>query len=178
MNIDFIKHANPEIYNLTPYQQGNPTEEVERELGLTEVCKLASNENPLGASPAAKIAVQQALTISHIYPDGNHYEIKHALAHFFQIAPEQLTIGNGSENVLEIIIKSYLNKNDEAIISQYAFLVIPILLQSYGINTHVIPAKNWEHDIEQTLTAINEKTKIIFLVNPKKRKGKAGNLIV
>ncbi|OGT36474.1 MAG: histidinol-phosphate transaminase [Gammaproteobacteria bacterium RIFCSPHIGHO2_12_FULL_37_14] len=163
---DFRLLANQGVRNLTPYQPGKPIEEVERELGITSIIKLASNENPLGPSPKAIASAKQALLTAHIYPDGNCYEFKHILSSFLAIKPEQITVGNGSENLLELIVKSYLNCNDEVIISQYAFLTIPIIIKSYNIKMIIAPAVNWGHHIKNIIDAVNEKTKMIFLVNP------------
>ncbi len=163
---DFRELANGFIRQLTPYQPGKPLEELQRELGIDDAIKLASNENPLGASPAAIAAGMNALNHAHIYPDGGCFELKHALANHLHVKPEQLTMGNGSENILELIIKSYLHAGDEAVISQYAFLTIPLLLQSYGTNVRVTPAKEYGHDLKAMLAAITDKTRVIFLVNP------------
>jgi histidinol-phosphate aminotransferase len=166
MTIDFRSLANTMVRNLTPYQPGKPIEELERELGITSSIKLASNENPLGPSPLAIQAGQLALAQSHIYPDGSCFELKQALANFLSVNTQQITIGNGSENILELIIKSYLHQHDTAIISQYAFLTIPILIQSYGANATVVPAQYYGHDIKGMVRAIDEKTRILFVVNP------------
>ena len=165
MKQDYRALANLNIRNLTPYQPGKPIEELERELGITSSIKLASNENPLGASPKVAIAVEEAIKNAHIYPDGGCYELKNAIANFIKVKPDQLTVGNGSENILELIVKAYLSQNDIAI-SQYAFLTIPILIKSHGAIAKVIPANNWGHDIDATLNAIDDTTRIVFLVNP------------
>lgn len=164
--IDFRSLANHGVRNLTPYQPGKPIEEVERELGITAAIKLASNENPLGASPKAIHIAQQALQKSHYYPDGGCYEIKKALAQFLSVKTDQITVGNGSENILELIVKAYLHKDDTAIISQYAFLTIPILIQSYGAYAKVAKAYEWGHDVHAMIKAIDSKTRVLFLVNP------------
>ncbi|MBX3709118.1 MAG: histidinol-phosphate transaminase [Gammaproteobacteria bacterium] len=164
--IDFRSLANHSVRNLTPYQPGKPIEELERELGITSSIKLASNENPLGPSHKVILAAQEALQNTHFYPDGGCYELKQALSKFLSVSPEQITVGNGSENILELIVKAYLHKNDTAVLSQYAFLTIPILLQSYGVIANVVPAKNWGHDIHSMVAAIDEKTRVLFLVNP------------
>lgn len=166
MVIDYRMLANNYISNLTPYQPGKPIEEVERELGINSIIKLASNENALGASPNAIIAAQNALLKSHIYPDGGCYELKKTLAQFLNVYTNQLTIGNGSENVLEIIVNSYLSKDDEAVISQYAFLTIPLLIKRHGAHIIKVPAIDYGHDIKNMITAITEKTRVIFIVNP------------
>lgn len=163
---DFRELANPSVRDLTPYQPGKPVEELERELGILSSIKLASNENPLGPSQHAIQAAQHALQNMHIYPDGSCYELKQALAKFLSVQTEQITVGNGSENILELIIKAYLHKGDTAVISQHAFLTIPILLQSYGVVAKVVPAKNWGHDVDGMIKAIDYKTRVLFLVNP------------
>jgi histidinol-phosphate aminotransferase len=163
---DFRLLANSSIRNLIPYQPGKPTEELERELGIKSSIKLASNENPLGPSQKVVFAVQQELQNAHIYPDGGCYELKQTLARFLSLIPEQITVGNGSENVLELIVKAYLNHDDVAILSQYAFLTIPIIVKSHGAFTKVVPAKNWAHDIDAMINAIDDKTRVLFLVNP------------
>ncbi len=163
---DFRQLANKGIRTITPYQPGKPVEELERELGIKSSIKLASNENPLGPSPKAMQAAQQALPNVHIYPDGGCYELKQALASHLTVDTSQLTIGNGSENVLELIAKAYLSSADNAVISQYAFLTIPLIIQSFGAEIKVAPAENWGHSVDNMLKAIDEKTRVLFLVNP------------
>lgn len=164
--ISFYSLANPHIQNVTPYQPGKPIEEVERELGIPSVIKLASNENPLGPSPLALASAQKALLKSHMYPDGGCYEIKRALAKFLNVDPTQLTIGNGSENILELIAKAYLTKNSAAVVSQYAFLTIQILITSYAAEMITVKAHEFGHDAKAMIAAIDKKTRIIFVVNP------------
>lgn len=164
--ISFYSLANPHIQNITPYQPGKPIEEVERELGIPSVIKLASNENPLGASPLALASAQNALLKAHMYPDGGCYDIKQALAKFLKVDPTQLTIGNGSENILELIAKAYLTKNSAAVISQYAFLTIQLLITSYAADMITVPALEFGHNVNAMIAAITEKTRIIFVVNP------------
>lgn len=164
--IDFRVLANRFISDLTPYQPGKPIEEVERELGIPSAIKLASNENPLGSSPLAISAIQHILEKAHFYPDGGCFELKKALSTFLNVEPTQLTIGNGSENILEMIVKTYLTQSDSAVISQYAFLTIPLLIKSYGAEIISVKADYFSHDIQQMILAIKENTRIIFVVNP------------
>lgn len=166
MKIDFRSLANSSVRELIPYQPGKPIEELERELGIFSSIKLASNENPLGASPMAIAAAKEALCHAHIYPDGSCYELKQKLARFLSVSSTQLTIGNGSENILELIIKTYLSKEDSAVISEFAFLTIPLLISSYGARANIAPANNWSHDIHAMIKAIDDRTRILFLVNP------------
>lgn len=166
MKTDFRHLANHAVRNLVPYQPGKPIEELERELGITSSIKLASNENPLGASPRVVKAAQEVLVKAHFYPDGGCYELKQALSNFHGIPTDHITVGNGSENILELITKAYLHSDVSAVISQYAFLTIPLLVQSYGAKLKVAPAKAWGHDIDAMLSAIDDTTRILFLVNP------------
>ncbi len=166
MNYDYRTLANLYIRELTPYQPGKPIEELERELGISNSIKLASNENVLGPSPKAIKAAGDALLKSHYYPDGGCFLLKTALGDFLKINPKQITVGNGSENILELIIKSYLSHHDEAIISQYAFLTIPLLIKSYGGKIVEVPALNYGHHIQEMIKAVTEKTRLIFIVNP------------
>lgn len=166
MEYNFRELANSFIRNLTPYQPGKPVEELERELGITSAIKLASNENPLGAAPSAIEAGQRALLKSHIYPDGNCYLLKQALAKFLTVESTQLTIGNGSENILEIIVNAYLSTSSSAVISQFAFLTIPLLIKSHGAELITVPALNYSHDIKKMMESIKDNTRVIFIVNP------------
>lgn len=166
MNINYRSLANDYISSIVPYQPGKPIEEVERELGISSAIKLASNENALGPSKKAIEAAQTALIKSHFYPDASCYALKKELSSFLKVSSDQLTIGNGSENVLEIIINSYLGYGDEAIVSQYAFLTIPLLIKSRGGKIIQVPALNFGHDTQNMIKAVTEKTRIIFIVNP------------
>lgn len=166
--IDLRTLANSYVRDLDPYQPGKPIEELERELGIsaTYSIKLASNENPLGPSLLATKAITEVLQKAHFYPDGGCFEIKQALAQFHNVSPTQITVGNGSENILELIVKAYLNQASNAVISEYAFLTIPILLQSYGVPTHVVQANAWHHDIVKMIAAVDKNTRVLFIVNP------------
>src|SRR3990167_6428309 len=110
MIADFRALANHFIANLTPYQPGKPIEALERELGITSSIKLASNENPLGPSPKAIIAAERALNRSNIYPDGSYFELKQGLSQFLSVSFDQIIIGNGSDNIFELIVKTFLDK--------------------------------------------------------------------
>lgn len=130
------------------------------------IIKLDSNENPLGASPKAMQAAAEALTHTHRYHDGEYHYLKSALAEFLTVNTNQITIGNGSENILEMIIKAFCRDNGTAVIAQYAFITIPFLLQLHRVNTVIVPTINWQHNLNNVISAINETTRIIFLVNP------------
>ncbi|UTW14142.1 histidinol-phosphate transaminase [Marinobacterium rhizophilum] len=166
MGCDFIARATPGVQGLQPYVPGKPAQELERELGLTDIVKLASNENPLGPSPRALAAAQQALTELHLYPDASGYRLKQALLQHYGLAPESITLGNGSNDVLELIARAFLRPGDEVIYSQYAFLVYPIITQASSATAVVTPALNWGHDLDAMLAAVTQRTRLVFIANP------------
>lgn len=158
--------ANPAVQQLMPYQAGKPISELERELGIHDAIKLASNENPLGCSPAARSAMQAALLESHIYPDAGGHALKNALATHCEVKPDQITLGNGSDNVLELIIKTFLNDHDTAVMSEFTFLTIPLLVKACGAKAIMVPTLNYQQDVSALLTAIQANTRLLFIVNP------------
>lgn len=166
MSCDFLALAAAGVKGLTPYQPGKPVEELQRELGLIDVVKLASNENPLGVADSVKQALTQGVSELHRYPDANGFELKTKLQRRFAIEANCLTLGNGSNDVLELIARALLTPADEVIYSQYAFLVYPLVAQALGAKAVVTPAKDWGHDLQAMAAAINEQTKLIFIANP------------
>ena len=166
MICDFVALANPGVQGLHPYQAGKPVEELERELGLKNIIKLASNENPLGPSEAVKQAIAGALGSITRYPDANGFDLKTALAKRYQVETNQITLGNGSNDVLEIIARTFVSPQHEVIYAQYAFVVYPIVTQSIGATGVAVPAKDWGHDLDAMAAAITDKTKLIFIANP------------
>lgn len=160
------KRSNPFIKNLQPYQPGKPIEELTRETGLQDIIKLASNENPLGPSPLALQAVSQGVSSLHYYPDGGAYELKQALSEHFALSPQAFTVGNGSENLIEILVKALGEPGDEAIVSAYTFATIPLVLQAAGMHLQVVPTQNWRCDVPAFIAAIRPNSKMVFIVNP------------
>ncbi len=158
--------ANPAILNLLPYQPGKPACELEAELGIQAAIKLASNENPLGTSPQVITAIQHSLSQLHIYPHDHVLALKKALALHHTVLPEQITLGNGSDNNLELIIKVFLNDHDTAIVSEYAFMTIPLLIQACGAKAITVPHQHYGHDYEAMLAAVQPNTRMLFIVNP------------
>ncbi|SMN15706.1 Biosynthetic Aromatic amino acid aminotransferase beta @ Histidinol-phosphate aminotransferase [uncultured Candidatus Thioglobus sp.] len=155
------------ILSLKPYQGGKPISELQRELGLDKVVKLASNENPLPVGEKVQQAIMQATSEIGRYPDGNGFELKQAIAQHLSIAVEQITLGNGSNDVLELITRATVCcASDEVIFSQYAFVVYPLVTQALGATSMITPAKNFGHDLEAMLAAITDNTKLIFIANP------------
>jgi histidinol-phosphate aminotransferase len=155
------------ILSLTPYQGGRPISEIQREYGLSNVIKLASNENPLGVSKKVQEAIKSAITQIGRYPDGNGYYLKDALAKKLSVSAKSITLGNGSNDILELIPRAYVcSKVDEVIFSQYAFVVYPLVTKAIGAKAIVTPANDFGHDLNAMYEAITDKTKVIFIANP------------
>jgi histidinol-phosphate aminotransferase len=159
------------VQGLHPYVPGKPVEELERELGISDIVKLASNENPLGMSELAKNAIADLLDEGSRYPDGNGYTLKYALQDYLstlghKLGLESLTLGNGSNDLLDIITRCFANHESEIIFSEYSFAVYAISCQSVGAQAVVAPAKDWGHDLDAMQALISDKTKLIFIANP------------
>ena len=156
------------IRAIAPYQGGKPISELAREMGLNavDIVKLASNENPLGISPKAQMAIDDAIADIARYPDGNSFALRDAVSEKFGVVGNQIVFGNGSNDILELAARAYLQAGDEAIYSQHAFAVYPLVTQAVGATGLVVPAKNFAHDLDGFLAAITPKTKLIFIANP------------
>lgn len=161
-----------QIKHLQPYLPGKPVEELERELGIGEAIKLASNENPLGYPRGVADALTRAADQLELYPDANAYYLKQALSSKLGVEENQLTIGNGSNDVLDLIARSFLDANAEAIVAQYAFMVYAMVTQACGAGLQVAQALGPEqaqpcgHDLEAMLALISARTRVIFIANP------------
>ena len=153
---------------IAPYQPGKPIAELAREMGLNEadIVKLASNENPLGPSPAALAAIHACLPDLARYPDGSGFELKAALAKHYAVTPEQVVLGNGSNDVLEFAARALLTPGTSAVFSQHAFAVYPLVVQAMGARGIEVPAKNFGNDPLALLEAIEDDTRIMFIANP------------
>lgn len=156
------------VQALSPYQPGKPIDELARELGINpdSIVKLASNENPLGPSPKALAAVQKELAELCRYPDGNGFNLKQALSSRYSIDPSQITLGNGSNDVLEVIARCFADVDSEVVFSQYAFAVYPIVTQAIGAKGVSVPAKDYGHDLDAMADAVTDRTKLVFVANP------------
>ncbi|RRQ24795.1 histidinol-phosphate transaminase [Guyparkeria sp. SCN-R1] len=158
---------------IRPYVPGKPAEEVAREYGIEEVLKLASNENPLGPSPRAVEAIQAGLADLHVYPDGSGFHLKRAIGSHFGVNPEQVTLGNGSNDVLELVARAYLEPGVNAVFSEHAFAVYALATQAAGAAAKVVPARPADDrempfgaDLEAMAAAVDEHTRVLFLANP------------
>ncbi len=158
--------AVPGVRQLIPYKPGKPVEELERELGIKEIVKLASNENPLGPGPKAIEAIQNTLPELARYPDGNAFHLKQAIADRYGVKTSQIVPGNGSNEILEILARTFLTPDQEVIFSQHAFAVYPLVTQAIGAVARVAPAKNYGHDLEAMAALITPQTRLVFIANP------------
>lgn len=166
MTMDFKSLALPGVQHLKPYQGGKPIEELERELGIQGAIKLASNENPLGLSSVARKAIEATLVDGARYPDGNGFYLKCKLAEKHAINPDQLTLGNGSNDVLDLMARGFLGAEHNAVFSQHAFVVYQLAVTAQGASSIVVPTKGWGHDLQAIADAVDDSTRLIFIANP------------
>jgi histidinol-phosphate aminotransferase len=160
--------ANSQLRDLAVYEPGKPIEETARELGIdpATIIKLASNENPLGPSTKALQAMRAALETAHLYPDGSGFYLRNAIARKVKLAPENVILGNGSNEVIEFLGHAFLNPGDDVITCQYAFIVYKLLATAFGLRTIETPTPDYQQDLDATLDSITAKTRIIFIPNP------------
>jgi len=155
----------PYIESLRPYEAGRSIDEVRREYGLTHVSKLASNENPLGPSPLALEAIRRHLSGLNLYPNGG-LDLRRTLAENFDLKPENVIAGSGSEGIMSGIIRTFLCDDDEVLTTDAAFIGFQVLARSRGVRYRTVPYREWHYDLEALAGQITEKTKIIYLANP------------
>jgi histidinol-phosphate aminotransferase len=154
------------VQSLVPYQPGKPVSELQRELGLEQIVKLASNENPLGPGANAVSAIQSAIPELARYPDGNGFDLKKSLAKKYSVHCEQITLGNGSNEILELVARAFVDVESEIIFSQHAFAVYPLVTQAIGAKPSIVPAVDYAHDLQAMLASINTKTRLVFIASP------------
>lgn len=170
--VDFTTLAAPGVQGLQPYVPGKPMAELEREYGIADAVKLASNENPLGPAELSLTAMRAGLAGVSRYPDGAAFELKRGLAAHLGVAPDQLTIGNGSNEILSIIAETFLRAGDEAVYSQFAFIVYGLAVQAAGATARIAAANGdpggqpLGHSLEAMCSLINERTRLVFIANP------------
>ena len=166
--LDLAALAPANVRAIAPYVPGKPIAETARELGVPEsdILKMASNENPLGASPKAVEAIRNALDVLHYYPDGSGFELKAKLAAKFGVQPANIVLGNGSNDVLELVARAFLTRDDSAVYSQHGFMVYPLAIQAIGAKAIEVPAKDFATDLAAIAAAIRADTKMVFVANP------------
>ncbi|MCX8073674.1 MAG: histidinol-phosphate transaminase [Candidatus Binatia bacterium] len=154
------------IRTLAPYPPGKPIEELEREYGIRDSIKLASNENPLGPSPRAIAAIREALTQLHRYPDGSCYYLKRALARKLGVSADAILFGSGSNELIELAVRTFLRQGDEAVMADQAFVIYRLVVQAQGATARVVPLRHYTHNLEAMADAITPATRMVFLANP------------
>ena len=155
------------ISGLVPYVPGKPVEELERELGIRDSIKVASNENPLGPSPKAVAAIRKALGNLHRYPDGNGTFLKEALAARLKVKPDNIVLGNGSNEILELLAATFMVEGDQGVMSEHSFVVYSLAVDSRGYQKVVTkPTSRFGHDLEEMAKAMGERTRMVFIANP------------
>jgi len=159
-------HVHPDIQSLSPYVPGKPIDELQRELGLSRVIKLASNENPLGPSPKAVAALEGAAGQLHRYPDGGAYQLRQAIADHWKVTREQVILGNGSDEILGLLARTFLAPGDEAVMADHTFVIYKMEVTAAHGKPVIVPLANWTHDLESMVRAVTPRTRLLFLCNP------------
>jgi histidinol-phosphate aminotransferase len=154
------------VRSLEPYPPGLPIEEVERKHGIRGSIKLASNENPLGPSPRALEAIARGLSSLHRYPDGATFYLRRRLAERHGVAPEEILVGNGSNEIIELVVRAVMRQGDDAVMSDQAFLIYSIVVQAVGGHPVQVPLRDFTHDLEGMSRAITPRTRVVFVANP------------
>ena len=158
--------ANEHILGIAPYEPGKPIEELERELGITDVIKLASNENPLPPSERVLKVIVDALPQLNRYPDGSGYYLRQALARRHNLSADHVILGNGSNDLIELLVRAFLRAGEEAVIPHPSFVVYPMIVQAVGGIRVVVTLKDYKLDLEAMARAITPMTKMVFIANP------------
>jgi histidinol-phosphate aminotransferase len=166
MHTQWESLANEHILGIAPYEPGKPVEELERELGISDAIKLASNENPLGPSDRVQKAIAAALGTLNRYPDGSGYYLRHALAARHGVGADQVILGNGSNELIELLVRTFLRPGDEAVVPHPSFVVYPMIVQAAGGIRVMVMLKDYRLDLEAMARAITPLTKLVFIANP------------
>lgn len=176
MSKSIIERALPWASSLVPYQPGKPIAELQREKGITNVIKLASNENPIGPSQKAIESISNGfLNEMHFYPDGSGYELKEALANYHSREENEFILGNGSDQIFGFVIKSLVAPTDNIVVSEYGFAAYAIAAKSVGASVKFAKSKDWGHDLTAMLSCIDKDTKVVFVANPNNPTGTWNN---
>jgi histidinol-phosphate aminotransferase len=170
---DPLEFCVPGVRQLRPYEPGKPISELERELGISNIIKLASNENPFGPSPKALAAMRGMLDESALYPDGNAFALKRALADYHQIDVAAITVATGSDHILELVARVFLGPERAAVMSRYAFAIYGIVSQAAGAELRIAAAnpadhagQPYGHNLDNMAAQVNAATRVVFIANP------------
>ena len=166
MTVPWESLANQHILGIDPYEPGKPVEELERELGITGAIKLASNENPFPPSERVRHAIADAFEHLNRYPDGSGYYLRHALAKRHGVSPDAIVLGNGSNELIELIVRAFLKPGEEAVVPHPSFVVYPMIVQAAGGIRVVVTLKDYRLDLDAMARAVTDTTKLIFIANP------------
>ena len=156
----------PNIESLKPYEPGKPIEEVQRELGLRSVIKLASNENPLGPPHSVVKTIQREAWRISLYPDGSHFRLKEALSKHLGVNPQEIIVGNGSNEIIELILRGFVREGDRVVTSQLSFLVYGLITQAIGAEFVEVPMTGYKYDLRAIAGEVDERTRVVFIANP------------
>jgi histidinol-phosphate aminotransferase len=159
-------HVHPDIAALSPYVPGKPIDELQRELGLSRVIKLASNENPLGPSPKALGVIHDGAATLHRYPDGGAFKLRQALANRWKVTDEQIILGNGSDEILGLLARTFLSPGEEAVMADHTFVIYNMEVMAAHGKAVSVPLKDWRHDVAAMASAVTDRTRLLFLCNP------------
>jgi len=154
------------VLNAKPYQPGKPIEEVKRELGLTDVIKMASNENPLGPSPKAVEAIKKYAGSINRYPEGGCFYLRQAVSRKLKIKPEQIIFGNGSDELIGLTLRAFVEEGDEVIVASPTFLMYEVASITHGAKIKIIPMRYFKYDLKAMKDAVTKNTKVVFIANP------------
>ena len=158
--------VHPSIAKLVPYSPGKPLDELERELGIRDAVKLASNENPLGPSPKALAALDAGKETVHLYPDGGAHHLTRALADRWKVSGNQIVVGNGSDEIISLLVKTFLSPGEEAVMADHTFVMYKLAVTGgHGVCVEV-PLKDWRHDLPAMARAVTNRTRVVFVCNP------------
>src|SRR3989304_6752140 len=161
-----LKYVSDNIRNLVPYQPGKPIEELERELGIKGAIKLASNENPLGASRKAFGPIDMDFNRLHRYPDGGGFYLRGAIARKWGLSPDAVVLGNGSNEIIELLIRTFMSPGDNAVVSENTFSVYRLIVTAANGNVTTVPMKDGRYQLEKMREGIGPKTRLGFISNP------------
>ncbi len=158
--------VHPDIAKLVPYSPGKPLDELERELGIHGAVKLASNENPLGPSPKALAALDEGKETVHLYPDGGAHDLTRALADRWKVSGNQIVVGNGSDEIISLLVKTFVSPGEEAVMADHTFVMYKLAVTGgHGVCVEV-PVKDWRHDLPAMARAVTGRTRVVFVCNP------------
>lgn len=158
--------VHPDIVSLVPYVPGKPIEELQRELGLPRAIKLASNENPIGPSPKALAVLQETAATLNRYPDGGAYKLRGALAERWKVTPDHVILGNGSDEILGLLARTFLAPGDEAVMADQTFVIYKMeVTAAHGVPV-IVPLNNGRHNLSAMAEAVRERTRLLFVCNP------------